>query len=808
MDAFLDDMRFALRSMLRRPLFNGLVIAVLALGIGATSAMFAVVKGALLSAPPFRDPDRVMALFAPQPEVPKAPLSGPDFLDWQRDATSFERMALAKGVDVNLSIGDEPTRLAGFRVSGDYFRVLGSSAAHGRLLDAEDDHLARRVAVISHRAFLEQFGGDPAVVGSTILIDREPHEIVGVLAEEDELVAPFSRRTDVALPYGTTAANAPAEMSQRGNHTFLVLAKLKEGATPAGAQDELVTIAARLEADNPNSNARVTAKVVPLTEELVGDARGELLLLFGAIAFVLLLACANAASLLLSRGAGRRGELALRASLGATRRRLVRQLVTESATLGLAGAAIGALASLWILDLLLEVLRGSLPATAAPIAVDPATLLFTVAVGVTAGVIAGVAPAWSSSELDAHTALKEGAARATGDKRSGRLQNGLVVAEVGIAIALLSGAGLLLSSYAGLQAVDLGVDVERVQVAHVSLPDAAYPDAPSAARFGRALLDRLSNDPEVESAALMNIVPLGGSNTNGSVQVEGRPEDLPGEAPLVERRRVSPGAFRTLGIPILRGRDFDAGDREGGAPVMIVNQAFVDRFFPGEDPLGRRVRWETDELPYAEIVGVVADYRHDGPGRPVRRESYLPFDQVPDDYLGVVVKTKSEAPASDLIARAVRAVDPLQPVFRVSSLRDLSERKLQSRRATMLLLGAFALVAILLAALGIFGVVSHQTTRRTREVGIRVALGAGPWDVVGLVLRQSMAVVAWGVSLGVVLALVTGRLLGRFVNDVVSFDVGIYGLVALGVVLVGLIASFFPARRAAAIAPAQALRYE
>lgn len=806
MNALLDDIRFALRGLLRRPLFNLLVIGVLALGIGATSAMFAIVDGVMFSPPPFSEPDRVVAIHAPQLEVPRAPLSGPDFVDWERDATSFAAMGAAQIENLNLTIGDEPRRMRGFRVSGGYFDVLGLPALHGRLLDRDDDAAGRQVAVIGYRAFVDDFGADSAIVGSQMLIDREPYEVVGVSAA-DHFVSAQAALADIALPLGMSNPGHHPMLSERGAHGLMVVGRLAPGTSAEAAEAELRSIAQRLERAHPQTNSGVTAMVDSLRDQLLGSSREQLLLLLGAIAFVLLLACANAASLLLSRGAGRRGELALRRALGASRSRIVQQLVTEAAVLGLLGAGFGVVVALWAVDLLLTVLQGSLPPTAA-VAIEPSTVLFAAVVGVAAGVMAGIAPAWSTSRTQAHAALKEGAARATADKRASRVQDGLVMAEVAIAIALLSGAGLLLTSYVELQKVDVGVHTERVETAYVSLPEASYADGPAMARFVRRLTRRLDEDPEVVSAAVISHIPLGGQSTNGTVAVEGRTDEPYGQAPLVERRLATPETFETLGVPILRGRDFDEGDREGGRPVMIVNQAFADRFFPGEDAIGKRVKWETDNLPFAEIVGVVGNYLHDGPAKPVRRESYLPFDQAPKRMFAIAVETASDDAGPEVIRRGVRSVDPMQPVYESKSFAEVVDGKVKGRRSTMVLLGVFAGVAILLAALGIFGVVSHQTTRRTREVGIRLALGAAPWNVVGLIVCQAMRIVGWGVVAGLALAILTGQLLAEMVSDVMALDVGIYLAVVVGVTAVGLVASLLPARRAALVAPATALRFE
>lgn len=806
MDPIIDDLRFALRQIWRRPAFSALLVFVLALGIGATGAMFAVVRGVLLADLPFREPDRLVAVFAPQPEIPKAPLSGPDFEDWRARSTSFDAFAALAEVSLNAVVGDQAIRLPGVLVSGEYFDVLGGDPALGRLLTKEDDARGARVAVISDEVFRRHFASDPSALGRVLVLDGEPHEIVGVLPAGQRFVGPWGVG-DVWVPLGLTAPDADPMFRERGSHNFKALGRLRPGVTAAQAKSELQAIAAELAVSFPPTNTGVSAEVIELKELLVGQSRGPLVLLLGAIGFVLLLTCANAANLLLVKASGRQGEIAMRAALGASRGRLIRQLLTEAIVHAFLGGLLGLLVALWALDLFVYVLSDLIPSTA-HVTLDPATLGVTIAAAMLSGVLAGIAPAISTARPEAYAELKEGAARATARAAKGRLRTALVTAEIAIAIALLAGAGLMLKSYATLLDVDQGFDPERVDTALVGLPRTSATDPASLVRFQQAVVDALRSTSGVISAGTVDRLPQGNWNTNGDIEIDGRGPFAPGESPVVERRRATEDYFATMGIRIAQGRAFTAADGPGAPPVMIVNEAFARRFFPGEDPIGKRARWSTDNLPFAEIVGVIADVKSNGPDKAVPLESFLPFSQHPDPSFAFVVKTAAGTDGLEVLREAIRAVDPMLSPYRVRSMDDVTAQRTAARRSILVLLVAFAGVALVLAALGIYGVVAHQTAQRTREVGIRLALGARPQDVVRLIVRQSMTVVGVGAVLGLAAALAGGRVLAAFLYETTPLDPWVHAAVVATIGLVGLVASIGPAARAAAVAPAVALRYE
>lgn len=803
-----EDAWFGLRQIGRRPAFHALVIAVLALGIGATGAMLAVVRGVLVVDPPFRDSHRVVVLTAPQPNVPDAPFSGPDFVDVATQSKTLASSAAFSSESTSLAFGGEATSVGSCAVTGRFFEVLGYAAARGRLLDSNDESRAERVMVISDALYRSRFAGDPSTVGKKVTLGGEPYEIVGVLGP-DEQFGSYYASTDVWIPLPLTAPGAPEILTERGSHNFLAIGRLAEGASLESAQLELSAIAGRLEDAYPQTNTHVGARVISMKEHMVGRSRRALLLLLGAVLAVLLLACVNVANLLLSRGASRRGEIAMRAALGASRGRLVRQLLAETAVLAVLGGGLGLIVALWALDLFKSFFAAAvLPAVLARVHLDGASIAWTLVIAVASGLLAGIAPALAMARPEAFESLKEGAARATTGARGGALRNVLVAAQVAIAASLLSAAGLLGTSFASVSAVDIGFATEDRYAANVTLPRARFRDEERIVAYERAVTQNLEQRAGVVSVATIDRLPQGGWNTNGDIVIEGKAPFGPGESPDVERRRASASYFATLGIRIVKGRAFTDEDRGGSAPVMIVNEAFARRFFPGEDPIGKRARWDTDNLPFAEIIGVVADIRDRSPDTPASLVSYLPFAQHTDPSFAFVVRTSPGVDGSALLKSALAEVDPEQPPSRVQPLAAVTARQIASRKATMTLLAAFAGIAILLAALGIYGVVAHRTAERTREVGIRLALGASPRDVVVMVVAQSMTVVSVGLVAGVALALGGATMLDSFLFETSAVDPRVYGGVALVVAFVSAISSFLPARRAAAVPPSTSLRYE
>lgn len=808
MGSLLLDIRFALRQLARRPSFTAVLVAILALGIGATGAMFAVVRGVLIQDMPYDEPDRIVALFAPQPNIAEAPFSGPDFMDVEDGAKSFEAVGAMAGSSGSLVIGNEALEVPQQRVTGGFFEVLRVRAALGRVIEDEDADRDRKVVVISDRLYRASFGADPSILGRAVSIGGEPHEVIGVLPPGVGF-GMGGRAYDLWLPLAVRAPTGNPMFHDRGSHNFLAIARLAPGVTVEGARLECKDLAARLEQAYPVTNTNVGVSVTPLKEHLVGRSRASLVLLMAAIALVLLLACVDVANLLLSRSVSRRGELAMRAALGASRGRLIRQLATESVVLGLVGGTVGLLVALWALDLFKYLLRDSVPVTVMDrVALDPGSVAVTLAVAMVSGILAGVAPALSSSRPESYESLKEGGARATAGIARNVGRTALVVVEVTIAIALLSCAGLLLKSFVSLRSVDSGFSTEHIYTASLVLPERSFDDQGSIIRYGEAVIRELSSTPGVKSAALVDRLPQGNWNTNGSVDIEGRPPSPPGEAPLVERRRATASYFSTMGIRVVDGRPFQESDTASSAPVMIVNETFAKTFFPGESAIGKRARWNTDNLPFAEIVGVYADVRTYSPEKAAPLESFIPFAQLADPGFSFVIHTDPGVDGNAILARALKTVDPLQPAYRIESMGAVVDKRVASQRSLVTLVGAFAAVAAFLAAFGIYGVVSHQTSQRTREIGVRLALGARPRDVVTMVVGQSMRPVGIGILAGLAAALACSTVVRSFLYATSELDPWVHAGVAAFVAIVGLGASVVPAVRAAAIAPASALRYE
>jgi putative ABC transport system permease protein len=804
-DAFLSDLRFAARMLRRQPAFCLAIIAIVAIGIGATSSMFSVVRAVLLEPPPFPSHDRVVVLWAPQPIIKQAPLSGPDFKDWKEGSKSFSSMAAIHNGSFNLVEGGEPQRIAGVRVSSEYFDVLGIQPAVGRSFTRDEDRQDSRVVVISDRFHRERFDGDPQIAGREIVLDGIPHTVIGVLPEGIRFTGPRSSG-DLWVPLGLDPVTGDGAFTGRGNHYLHVIARLADGVTPEAAEAELRTIAAQLE-ETYDSNAGVSASVVVLQEELIGRLRPGLLMLFGAIALVLLIACANVANLLVARSSARRMEIAMRVALGASRGRLVRQLLTESVFISVTGGLVGIVITLWGVDLLAAALGGLVPSSVT-IGVDAIGVAFSVGLSVLVGIVFGVMPAASATRLDVYEALKEGAARGSAGPRRARLREALVVAEVAMAFALLVGAGLLGRSFLEVSSIHPGFETAGVETAQLLLSDARYEDQDRRRQLVGAVIERLDASPGITAVGATDFLPMTGQNTNGDFEIEGRPPWAAGESPILERRRATADYFRVMGAELKRGRFFEPSDDAASTPVTIVNESAAKFAFGDEDPIGKRIRWNTDGDAWREIVGVVGDLRTNGLDQDVPLESYVPYAQFPTPHVTFVAKTSGGAVSPKMIADAVLAVDPMQPVFHERPLEQIVADRGASRRFYVTVLALFAVTALLLAAMGLFGIVSYQTSQRTREIGIRVALGAQAREIAWLVLTGALKVVAVGLAFGILLASLLSTTLERFLFGVSAFDPVVY--LALGVMLggVALVASYIPARRAADLVPAVALRDE
>jgi putative ABC transport system permease protein len=805
----INDLRYALRGLLRKPLFAVLTILTLALGIGANAAIFSVVNGVLLRPLPYPQPDRLMMvwIYNPRQGFDKDVAPYPTFSDWRAQSRSFEHLAAYFGASVSLTGAGDPAQLRGARVTASFFPTMNVQPALGRWFteqDATPGH--ERVVMLEHGLWERRFGSDRAIVGRTIQLSGRPYEVIGVMP------AGFQYPDDATL----WLPLAPVEpykqiMESRGSYWLNVIGRLRPGTTQATVQTEMDTIARRLEQQYPDSNGGQGIRLTALHDEIVGDVRRALLVLLGAVGCVLLIACANVANLLLTRATARQREIAIRTALGAARLRIVRQLLTESLVLALAGAAAGLLLATWGVAALQEAAPTNIPRLTS-IVIDLPVLRFTLIVALATGLIFGIAPAWQSASASQSEALKEGGRSGGEGARGRRVRNALAVVEVAIALVLLVGAGLLARSFAAIARTDLGFNPRNVLVLQIDLPRQKYTEDQRVVQFYQQLSDRLTALPGVRSVGVGSSVLLSRLPGSSTLSVEGRPVPRDAVNIPVPYDTVTNGYFATLGIPLTRGRLFGPEDTPTAPTRIMVNEAFVRRFFPSEEPLGKRVTFnnlQDKNIQWFTIIGVVADTRRGGVDRPAWAELYFALPQAADPRLMVLLRTDGDPIA---VARAAQeqvwAIDAGQPVASIRTLEELVARGQANRRFTMLMLGGFALVALVLAAVGIYGVIAYSTAQRTQEIGIRVALGAARGDVLRMVLSDGLRIGALGSIIGIAAAAAMSRLLSGLLFGVSPHDPLTFVALPAGLLTVAALASWVPARRALAVEPITALRAE
>ena len=792
-----QDVRYGARMLVKSPGLMAVAVLALALGMGANTAIFSVVNAVLLRPLPYRDAERLTTVFESDARqesfYPAAPAN---FLAWKGAATSFEDLAALsnKGWSGNLTGAGEPERLQGFQVTANFFPLLGVAAAHGRtFLPEEDRPGASNVIVLSHGLWQRRFGGDPSVVGRTLTINGRGYVVVGVMPPDFQIYEKADLWTPVAF-------DAKEEANDEDHYLF-VMSRLRPGVTTEQARAEASAIL-RSRAERPEEAN--LAGVSPAQEGLVREVRPLLYVLFGAVGFVLLIACANVASLLLARAASRRREIAIRSALGASRTRIVRQLLTESVLLALLGAVLGLFLALWGVDLLVALLPeyvvvGS-PALRS-LGVDARVLGYTAALSLVTSLIFGLAPALQASKTDLTDALKEGGRGGAGGPWRARLRGGVIVAEVALAVVLLAGAGLMIRTLQQLGNVPLGFDPENVLAVNVDLPEAKYEGPERIAEFYRRALERVAALPGVEQVGARNSLGVSVGFT-----VEGRPPLDAQNRPQAATRFVSPGYFDALRIPVIRGRTFTEQDRRGATNVAVIDETLARRHFANEDPIGRRLNlWGSPR----EIVGVVGAARYEGPAARPSSTAYLPYTQMTWSGMTLYVRSAGDPAALTASVRgAIQSVDADQPVYKVRPLASALSELVAPQRYLTLLLGAFAAVALLLSTLGLYGVVAYSVAQRTHEIGIRMALGARPGDVLRMILRQGVVLVALGVAAGLAAALAVTRLMESVLFGVRPTDPLAFAAAALLLVCVALLACYLPARRATKVDPMIALRYE
>jgi putative ABC transport system permease protein len=814
MNTLLQDIRFGLRMLLKSPGVSIIATIALALGIGANTAIFSVVNAVLLRPLPFPNSESLVALFETDKQrgQQQGSHSYPNFFDLRSQQTVFEHVASYHSGDYIMTGRGEPARLQAAVVTADLFPLLGVSPLLGRHFLPEEDKPSEtgRVAILSQALFQRRFNSDPSILNQPITLDGRPFTVVGVMPAHFE----FPIQNEPVELWTTIAGDASGTdpvTTQRGAHFLRVIARLKPGVTEEQAQAEMTAIAARLEQQYPDENTNRSLRVESALSAMVGEVRPALLILLGAVACVLLIACANVANLLLARATSRHKEMAIRAALGASRARVIRQLLTESVLLSLVGGAIGLLLAVWWADLLVALGKEDIP-RAVHVGVDWRVLGFTAGVSILTGLIFGLVPAFHSSKSELVESLKEGG-RGTGESaRRNPVRSVLVVVELAVAVVLLVCAGLLIQSLWRLQKVKSGLQPENVLTFNVGLPEVKY-NSDKQAHFFADLKTRLESAPGVQSASSIYPLPLSGDRFIISFEIEGRPLE-PKDHPSADFFTTGVGYFKTMGIPIVKGRDFDQRDQHGSTPVIIITEEFARQHFPNEDPIGKRVRpgistIEGEDSTMCEIVGVVGDVRNRGLNTPPRPAYYTPHTQVPFSQMVMVAKTNIEPrtliPA---VTKDVASMDADLPLFGVKTMDEYLAASVAAPRFSTTLLSIFAAVALVLTVVGLYGVMSYSVAQRTNEIGIRLALGAQGSDVLLMVIRQGSKLILLGIGIGLVGAFALTRLVESLLFGVTTKDPFTFAAVALLLALVALFACYVPAWRATKVDPMEALRCE
>jgi putative ABC transport system permease protein len=809
MEHLIRDARFALRTMAKKPGFTAIAIIIMALGIGANTAIFSLVRAVLLQPFPFANPDRLVLVWEDAAYVgfPKNTPAPANYADWKAQNEVFEDMAAVANRDFNLTGDGEPEKVYGYAVVGSFFPVLGVDPVLGRVIDAEDDRPgANKVAVISYSLWQTRYGGQRDLVGRDILLNDEKYSVIGVMPRGFQFLDPDIR---LWVPLRLT----PQQLTNRGSHYLQVVARMKPGVTVDQANSNIKTIMAQIANDNPDQAGRLGANVISLSEELTGETRRPLIVLLVAVAFVLLIASANLANLLLSRALGRSKEVAVRTALGATRGRLVRQLITESVLLSLAGGVAGVIVAVASFAFLRQLIPAGL-SLFVDLRIDMMVLVFTMALSIITGIVFGLAPALQLSRVDLNEALKQGGGRTSLSAGHRRLQNTMIVGEVALAMVLLVGAGLLIKTFARLRDQYSSLRPESVLSLRTTLPESRYKDPQRRFTFYEQVLERVTAMPGVVAAGYTTSVPLDWKGGTNGISIEGRPAER-GVHYDANHRQISQDYFKAMGIALKQGRLFNNGDNAQSLPVAIVNETMAREFWPDEDVLGKRFKpgRPDSKQPWIEIVGVVANIKQMGAEAPVKSEMYFPYQQVGDQpwYAprDLIIRTSVEPMSlvSTVTAR-VHEVDAAQPVSNIRTMKEVLGREFGQRETGTTLLAVFAALAMGLAAIGLYGVMSYFVSQRIPEFGVRMALGAQSRDILWLVLKRGMGLAMLGLAIGLAASFALTRLMQSLLFEVSANDPIVFALIAVLLAVVAFAASVIPALRATKVDPMVALRYE
>jgi len=811
----ISDFKHGLRMLLKNPAYTAVAIMVLALGIGANTAIFSVVNAVLLRPLPFRDPARLVQVWhVPPPKsfpgMTEFAVSAANFIDWQKQNHVFDKMAILTGSALTLTSNDQPEELQGAAVSSDFFSTMQARPLLGRTFTDDEDHPGKNhVIVLSCGLWKTRFAANPDIVNRTVNFDGEPYTIAGVMGEKFD----YPDFAQYWKPMGWT----DKERVVRGEHHYLAVARLKPDVTLLQAQAEMNTISSRLADQYPEDDKGWGAVIVPLREERVAQVRPSLLILLGAVAFVLLIACANVANLVLAKTLGRRKEIAVRLALGASPGRVIQQILAETILLSTAGAAFGLALAHFGIQLTVKFLAGNLPKST-EVTLDAGVLLFTLALAITTGFLAGILPAIRLTKTNVNDALKQGLGKTDSDSSGGRTRSVLVVSEVALSLMLLVGAGLMIRSLWHLRAVDAGFDPHNILTMTMVVTGNKYSRPIDEIAFYDRVLSKVRALPGVTSAGLIDTLPISQDGSHQPVAIEGRPAQAMSEQPEIDTRSISAGYLNTMHIPLRRGRDFSSADAPDRPATAIISESMAKRFWPNEDAIGKHLTMTFNPGKVREVIGIVGDIKLTGLDTassdatiylPMSQTSVAPYEDWRPFSMQLAVRATSQpANLTSAVTAAIHSIDSTQPVVDVMTMDDVIASSLSQRRFSMLLLAAFAILALLLAAVGIYSVLSFAVRRRVREIGIRVALGAEMKDILRLVVTEGMKPALLGLALGVAGALALGRVVASFIYGIAAYDPLTFAAVAMLLGAVALLASIIPAYRAARIEPTRALREE
>lgn len=818
MEDFWRDIVYGLRVMKKSPGFIVIAILALALGVGANTAIFSVVNAILLHPINYNDPDRLMMVWEKSARrgFGDIPTSFPNFTDLRADNKSFEDIGAFSDSNFNLTGGEQPERVIGVQVTASLLTLIGNKPLVGRLfLAGEDQPQASRVLILSHHLWQRSFGANPNLVGQTVALNGDSYTVVGVMPPDFKFPPAFSAMvasSQYAMPHADlwVPLTTDAVPNLREVRTLFMIGRLKSGVTPAAAHAEMNVIASRLQKEYPGTDADMEVDVIPLRQQVTGDIRLALLVLFGAVGCVLLIACANVANLLLAKASGRQKEISIRITLGATRTRIIRQLLTESMLLSLAGGLLGSLLAILVLRQLVVFTPAdvSLPDN---IGIDYQVLLFTLLLSLFTSLIFGLAPALQASKSDLNESLKEGGRGNSGGSKQNHLRSVLVVVEVALALILLIGSGLMIKSFIRLQNVNPGFDPANLLTLEMQLPSSKYADKERQTVFQRQLLQHITDVPGVKSVATVDNLPFSGNESNAGLSIEGQPPLGAAQRPRAFLRTVSENYFQAMNIPLRMGRAFADNDNMNAPGVAVINETAARRFWPNEDAMGKRFkRGSADSKnPWLMVVGIVSPVSHTALKVESQPEVYFPFQQNPGPNMVLVAKTSSDPRTyAGAVRREVSVLDKDLPVSNIKFMDEIIAKSVAQPRVYALLLGVFAGLALVLAAIGIYGVMAYSVTLRTHEVGIRMALGAQRFDVLKLIIKQGMMLALAGVIIGLIIAFALSRVLASQLYGVSSTDPVTFATISLLLILVALIACYIPALRATRVDPMIAVRHE